>query len=186
MALNEAAGSPYNQTSVSVGCSCLAYELRFHLQGFLALLGYAVIARFAALQFLGETTSLAAAAAVGLAMDMSGLLFIYAHRILAWSYAAACQAGQATSFSNLQNTEEKKAIRVPHLLAVIAYIFMSEQPAIPVAQVCLISLQALSVSCMRMAAVPSTAWRQLAGMGELSFDIVVVANDCTAEHCEYT
>ena len=85
-----------------------------NLQGFLALLGYAAIARFAALQFLGAAQSVAAAAAVGLAMDMSGLLFIYAHRMLACSYAAACQLEEASfeqtcSSSALGNAEEEKA-----------------------------------------------------------------------------
>ncbi len=107
-----------------------------HVQGFLALLGYAAIARFAALQFLGDRGSLAAAATVGLAMDMSGLLFIYAHRMLACSYAAACQsAAHLSSSSSLRDGEEKLTIHVPRALAAVGYIFMSEQPAIPAAQV---------------------------------------------------
>ena len=107
------------------------------VQGFLALLGYAAIARTAAFQFLGGTTSLAAAAFLGLTMDLSGLLFMFAHRMLACSYAAACQAhAQTTQPVTGEDVNDKKQIRVPQSLATVGHIFMSEQPAIPTAQVC--------------------------------------------------
>ncbi|KAK9837784.1 hypothetical protein WJX74_004992 [Apatococcus lobatus] len=105
------------------------------LQGFLAWLGYAAIARFAAFQFLGTTTSLASAAILGFAMDLSSLMFMFAHRMLACSYAAACQNhAQASHPDDLRDEGEKKTAMVPRSLAAIGHIFMSEQPAIPAAQ----------------------------------------------------
>ena len=103
------------------------------MQGFLAWLGYAAIARFAAFQFLGTTTSLASAALLGFAMDVSGLVFMFAHRMLACSYAAACQSHSQISHSGEEH--HKRPIIVPRTLAAISHMFMSEQPAIPAAQV---------------------------------------------------
>lgn len=117
-----------------VGCwQCQKHDARIFMQGFLAWLGYAAIARFAAFQFLGTTTSLTSAALLGFAMDLSGLIFMFAHRMLARSYAAACQSHSQLSHSGEEH--QKRPIVVPRTLAAISHIFMSEQPAFPAAQV---------------------------------------------------
>ena len=69
-------------------------------------------------------------------MDLSSLVFMFAHRMLACSYAAACQNHLQISHSEEgQDERDRKAIVLPRSLAALGHIFMSEQPAIPTAQV---------------------------------------------------